>query len=160
MTRVIVPARAGVLSALGLLGAPRQREVVRSWARDADHVGGALAALADEARSLVGSGSEVSTFLDVRYVGQSHELTVASVDDFHEEHALRNGYSRPDAPTEIVALRARARIESPLDITSLPVSRRETPVGPAVVAEPDCTTWIPDGWHSRMGEAGALVLDR
>ncbi len=31
MTRVIVPARAGVLSALGMLGAPRQRELVRSW---------------------------------------------------------------------------------------------------------------------------------
>lgn len=158
MERVIVPARAGVLSALGMLGAPRARELVRSW------IGGdlsaALSALADEARSMVGRDAAVSTALDVRYAGQSHEITVDSVDDFHEEHARRNGYSRPDAPVEIVALRARARIDSPLDVTSLPVDARETAVGPAVIAEADCTIWVADGWRARRGDAGALVLER
>jgi len=158
MRRVIVPARAGVLSALGMLGAPRARELVRSWA--GGDLTGALGALADEAKSVVGREAAVSTALDVRYAGQSHEITVASIDDFHAEHVRINGYSRPDAPIEIVALRARARIDSPLDVTSLAVPDRETAVGPAVIAEADCTIWVADGWRARRGEAGALVLER
>jgi N-methylhydantoinase A/oxoprolinase/acetone carboxylase beta subunit len=100
------------------------------------------------------------TLLDVRYAGQSHELTVRSLGSFPEEHRRRNGYSRADAPLEIVALRARARIDSSLDITALPTIERPTPVGPAVIAEPDCTIWLPDGWVARRGEADALVLER
>ena len=116
MTRVIVPARAGVLSALGMLGAPRQRELVRSWSTPAstDGLDDALAALAAEAERLVGLGARPSTALDVRYAGQSHEITVDTLDDFHDEHARRNGYSRPDAPVEIVALRARRASTHPL----------------------------------------------
>ena len=159
MTRVIVPARAGVLSALGLLGAPRARELVRSWPGSGD-LDQALGALASEARALVGASAVTSTALDVRYEGQSHEITVSRLEDFHEEHARRNGYSRPDAPIEIIALRARARIDAPLDVTSLPVPAREIAVGPAVIAEADCTIWIPPGWRARRGEAGALVLER
>jgi N-methylhydantoinase A/oxoprolinase/acetone carboxylase beta subunit len=158
MPRVIVPARAGVLSGLGMLGAPRARELVRSWA--GGDLAGALRALADEARALVGRDAVTSTALDVRYTGQSHEITVGSVDEFHAEHVRRNGYSRPDAPVEIVAIRARARIDSPLDVTSLPAPSREVAVGPAVIAESDCTIWVADGWRARRGEAGALVLER
>jgi N-methylhydantoinase A/oxoprolinase/acetone carboxylase beta subunit len=158
MTRVIVPARAGVLSALGMLGAPRARELVRSWA--GGDLDGAVRALADEARALVGGAAVTSTALDVRYAGQSHEITVTSVDEFHAEHARRNGYARSDAPVEIVAIRARARIDAPLDVTSLPSPSREVAVGPAVIAEPDCTIWVADGWRARRGEVGALVLER
>jgi N-methylhydantoinase B/oxoprolinase/acetone carboxylase alpha subunit len=51
MAAVIVPARAGVLSAVGLLTSPRQRDLVRSWPTPRDHggIGGALEALAAEA---------------------------------------------------------------------------------------------------------------
>ena len=159
MPRVIVPARAGVLSALGVLGAPRSRELVRSWAGDGS-IDAAARALADEAARLVGSSAVTETFFDVRYSGQSHEITVRSLDEFHDEHRRRNGYARADAPLEVVALRARARADSPLDITSLPPVDRSTPVGPAVIAEPDCTIWLPDGWAARRGEADALVLER
>jgi N-methylhydantoinase A/oxoprolinase/acetone carboxylase beta subunit len=159
MPRVLVPARAGLLSALGALGAPRARELVRSWSDDGP-VDAALRALAEDARRLVGPDAVTETFLDVRYAGQSHELTVRSLDAFHDEHRRRNGYSRPDAPLEVVALRARARIDSPLDVTALPSVERSTPVGPAVIAEPDCTIWLPDGWSAHRGEADALVLER
>jgi N-methylhydantoinase A/oxoprolinase/acetone carboxylase beta subunit len=159
MPRVIVPARAGVLSALGVLGAPRSRELVRSWSGDGS-VDTASRELADEVRRLVGPGAVTETLLDVRYAGQSHELTVRSLGSFPEEHRRRNGYSRADAPLEIVALRARARIDSSLDITALPPIERPTPAGPAVIAEPDCTIWLPDGWMARRGEADALVLER
>ena len=39
MPAVIVPARAGVLSAVGLLTAPRRRDLVRSWPTPGDHTG-------------------------------------------------------------------------------------------------------------------------
>jgi hypothetical protein len=28
------------------------------------------------------------------------------------------------------------------------------------VAEPDCTVWVPDGWHAEPGPLGAWVLRR
>jgi N-methylhydantoinase A/oxoprolinase/acetone carboxylase beta subunit len=162
ITSVVVPARAGVLSAVGLVGAPRQRELVRSWPAlsSLDGIDDALRALADEARSLVGVDAATSTFLDVRYAGQSHELTVGRVDDFHDEHARRNGYARPDADVEVVALRARARSESPVTLDSLAPVTRQAASGPAVIAEADCTIFVPSGWNARVGEAGALVLER
>ncbi|MEY2591636.1 MAG: N-methylhydantoinase [Acidimicrobiaceae bacterium] len=163
MTCVIVPARAGVLSAVGILGAPEQRTLVRSWPTPSSIVGldAALGALADEAAALVGDGAEVTTGLDVRYAGQSHELTVARIDDFHAEHAKRNGYARPDAPLEVVAVRASASLPTPgVSPLDLPLVERAGASGPAVLAEPDCTIWVPRGWTARPGAAGALVLER
>ncbi len=157
MTAVVVPPRAGVLSAVGLLCSPVQRDVVRSWARPGDLAGleGALAELAGEA----GPG-DVETSVDCRYAGQSHELTVPTVDDFPEEHRRRNGYVR-DAPVEVVALRARATSRAPLDVTDLPAPPARTAVvGPAIVAEDDCTIWVPDGWRAEPGALGALVVTR
>ncbi len=43
MAAVVVPARAGVLSAAGLLAAPRQVDLVESWPDPADHQGAARA---------------------------------------------------------------------------------------------------------------------
>jgi hypothetical protein len=59
-----------------------------------------------------------------------------------------------------VALRARARIESPLDVASLPIPDREVATGPTVISESDCTIWVADGWKARRGELGVLVLER
>jgi N-methylhydantoinase A/oxoprolinase/acetone carboxylase beta subunit len=166
MPAVVVPPRAGVLSAVGLLCSPRQRDLVRSWPTPGDHdgLGEALAALGDEARRAVGGpaggGAEVVVAVDCRYAGQSHELTVPSVADFPDEHRRRNGYARPDAPVEVVALRATARVPAPLQPGDLPAVERRPVTGPAVVAEPDCTIWVPDGWVGRPGPGGSLVLDR
>jgi len=162
MAAVVVPPRAGVLSAVGLLTSPRQRELVRSWPTPADRTGldEALEKLAREARSAVGgSGAEVTTALDCRYAGQSHELTVARVDDFPDEHRRRNGYARPDAPVEVVALRARARRPAPVGYDYLgPAGERRPATGPAVLAEPDCTVWLPEGWTAEVGGGGAWIL--
>jgi N-methylhydantoinase A len=160
MPAVVVPARAVVFSAVGLLAAPEQADLVRSWATPVDHDGldAARAALATEARAAL--GGDVTTALDARYAGQSHELTVATVEAFHDLHARRNGYARPRDPVEVVALRARATIASPIAVTDLPAPDRRLVVGPAVLAETDCTTWVPDGWRAEPGEAGALVLRR
>jgi N-methylhydantoinase A/oxoprolinase/acetone carboxylase beta subunit len=159
MAAVIVPPRAGVLSAVGILGAPRQVDLVRSNPDPADHAGAeqAAAGLASEAE-LPGGNVEVS--FDCRYAGQSHELTVASIDSFAGEHARRNGYAL-DASIEVVAVRAVSRVPSPVDVAGLPPVDRGGPVrGPRSIAEPDCTIWVADGWKATVHPAGSWLLTR
>ena len=171
MPAVIVPARAGVLSAVGLLGAPRQRRPRARRgptprrprrARRARCESPRWPTAGRDARSAPDAPTSTSS-LDCRYAGQSHELTVPTVDEFHDEHERRNGYARPDAPVEVVALRAsRARSPSPVDLGALPPAGA-TAARPArrSIAEPDCTIWVPDGLAGRRrGAAGALVLTR
>jgi N-methylhydantoinase A/oxoprolinase/acetone carboxylase beta subunit len=164
MAAVIVPPRAGVLSAAGILAAPVERELVLSWAQPSDHTGidEAREKLAAAALAAVGgaAGAVVGTTVDCRYAGQSHELTVASVGAFGAEHRRRNGHERPGDVVEVVALRARASVPSPVSVLDLPAPERETGAGPCVLAEPDCTIWVPPGWRAGLGAAGALVLRR
>jgi 5-oxoprolinase (ATP-hydrolysing) len=106
--------------------------------------------------------------VDCRYRGQSHELTVPDVASFHEEHERRNGYARPGHPVEVVALRATVTGAAPVEFDALPappspgaapdVARPRR--GPAVLAAPDCTVWVPEGWEAGPGAAGAVVLRR
>jgi N-methylhydantoinase A len=158
------------LSAVGLLTAPRRRDVVRSWPTPHDHAGlpGALALLAKEAAGLLGpidgdgAATTVATAVDCRYRGQSHELTVPTVGEFHDEHRRRNGYARPDEQVEVVALRAVATRPPSVAADDLPaVTRLDGELaGPAVIAEPDCTIWVAAGWTARAGAGGALVMRR
>jgi N-methylhydantoinase A/oxoprolinase/acetone carboxylase beta subunit len=191
MAAVVVPPRAGVLSAVGILGAPQQADVVRSWPAPRAHEGlsqgrfhlarvaarrllrlapdtparVALAAGTGTAGVVLPDGTHVEVVLsvDCRYAGQSHELTVPTVADFEKEHERRNGYARPGAPVEVVAVRASARLPSPVEIEKLPlpqgVLRRPT-TGPAVLAEPDCTVWVPPGWVAEVGGGGSWILRR
>jgi N-methylhydantoinase A/oxoprolinase/acetone carboxylase beta subunit len=161
MRAVVVPPRAGVFSALGILCAPEQRELVVSWPTPGSLVGldAARAALADRVAALV-PGGEVEGLLDCRYAGQSHELMVADVDEFPSVHDQRNGYARPGVEVEVVALRARVSAPSPLAVTDLPEPDRAPARGPAVVAEADCTLWVPTGWSAAPGPAGAWIVER
>jgi N-methylhydantoinase A/oxoprolinase/acetone carboxylase beta subunit len=167
MAAVVVPPRAGVLSAVGLLSSPRQTDLVRSWPTpgSVDGLAHALAELAGQAADAVaiddGTDVTVETAVDCRYAGQSHELTVPSPEAFPAEHRRRNGFSRPGAPVEVVALRARATVPAPFteeDLGRPPT--RQPATGPCVVAEPDCTLWIPDGWRAEVAPDGAWVLKR
>ena len=168
MPAVVVPPRAGVLSAVGLLAAPPSRELVRSRAHppELDGLDDDLRAIAEDARTLGGGRDdvEVATAVDCRYAGQSHELTVPELADFHAEHERRNGFARPDAPVEVVAVRATATRPPVLAVTDLAVPEHRrgfAPVtGPRVITEPDCTIWLADGWRAELGAAGALVLRR
>ncbi len=193
MPAVIVPPRAGALSAVGILGGPRQHDVVRSWPTPNLHEGlpeeaGDLARSAMEAISdspppastlrfqrqsvdsldiggthqvgVSGAGVDVSVSFDCRYGGQSHELTVASPQLFHEEHRRRNGYAREGDLVEVVALRVRATVASPVELGGLPEVRREPVEGPAVLAEADSSTWVPEGWRADTGAAGVWVIRR
>ncbi len=61
---------------------------------------------------------------------------------------------------EIVALRAWATLPAPLTPETLPTVDRPTVRGPQVVAEADCTVWVPDGWTATPGPLGAWLLHR
>ena len=164
MAAVVVPPRAGVLSAAGIMAAPRQVELVRSWPMPADHAGAsrAVGELGARAVSRLGDGALVETFMDCRYAGQSHELTVARVSDFESEHHRRNGFIRAGSPIEVVALRAVSRVESPVWLSDLPrPGNRRGPVkGPSVISEADCSVWVPAGWSAAVDQGGAWILTR
>jgi len=121
MRRAMVPIHAGVLSALGMLVAPRARELSRSHIAHLASAGEAeLDALfaeleADGRAQLQAEGVEpgrigITRTVDLRYAGQSWTLNVpwqgiaGSEAAFHQRHAARFGH-RLDRPVELVNLR-------------------------------------------------------
>jgi N-methylhydantoinase A len=114
MRTVLVPAAGGVLSALGLGMADVRRDYVQSLRVPIDDLDrsapAAFAALDSQAgRDLPGHDAERS--VDLRYEGQSYEITVSEIGDgplpkrFHEAHRKRFGYAMEDHPVEAVAVR-------------------------------------------------------
>jgi len=129
---VVVPPTPGVLSARGLLLADVRADESRAYrGNDGDGVDpGAMAEgftrLEETLRERfdeMGLADELTTerAADVRYVGQSYELTVPvdaatverSVERFHENHERLYGYAMRDEPVEVVTLRATGRVETP-----------------------------------------------
>jgi N-methylhydantoinase A len=129
---VLVPEAAGMLSALGLAVSDERRDHVRSEVRP-------LAEVAD----LPPDGEA-----DLRYVGQSHELTVPLGSElrerFHRAHEDRYGYADRSRQLELVAVRTVDVRPGPQLV--LPASRPETAVGPTVIELDGATCWIPLGW--------------
>ncbi len=88
--RVVVPAGAGVGSAIGFLRAPVAYEVARSLALplspfDTQAANALLDAMADEAGSVIapalnGTPPQCLRIADIRYVGQGHEIRVVLPD--------------------------------------------------------------------------------
>lgn len=121
--RIMVPRAAGLLSALGMLLA----DVVRDYSRTLlvraadldderlDRAFGELETRANteyESEGIAAGQLLLERSLDVRYVGQGHELSVPMSADFetsfHDIHHRRFGYADPKRPTEVVNVRVRA----------------------------------------------------
>jgi len=132
MRTVLVAEIAGMLSALGLVAADERRDAVRSY----------LVSLA-EAGELPGEGEA-----DLRYAGQSFELTVPLQDGlaeaFHRAHEEQYGFAERDRTIELVAVRTADVRRAPE--LELPRSDAVQVVGPAVVELPGSTCWVPPGW--------------
>jgi len=144
---VLVPAAAGVLSALGLVASDERRDTVRSYVRP-------LA----EAGELPAEGEA-----DLRYTGQSFELTVPLGADvaaaFHRAHEDRYGYSDRERPIELVAVRT-ADVRPGPELVLPPAERLEV-AGPHVLELEGATCWIPPGWVGvRDGTDSTLRLTR
>lgn len=191
MSEVLVPPHSGVFSALGLLLAAPRADTARTVMRDVGD--GALPAtgvgLSDDAtRSFMemfrSTPNTVEMSADMRYRGQSHELgvVVTNWDDaaasFHEAHLERFGFDRPDAPVEVVNIRATAVGLAPLSWGDLPRTptesdpigregvwdRRSLPAGhvidgPAIVVEDNSATLIEGGDRLTVLEDGTLQIE-
>jgi N-methylhydantoinase A len=109
---VLVPEHAGALSALGMLLADQVR----------DYAAGVLnhPAIEREFERLERIASkelpksELIRSADLRYSGQSYELTVPwnarnPAELFHREHKRVYGYANPDRAIEVVTIRVRAK---------------------------------------------------
>jgi N-methylhydantoinase A len=129
---VLVPAAAGVLSALGFVASDERHDEVRSYLCPLEEAGELPA------------GAEA----DLRYAGQSFELTVGVEDDlagaFHRAHEERYGYADREREIELVAVRtAEVRPAPPLELPAAEPLRAE---GPALLELDGATCWVAPGW--------------
>ena len=134
-------------------GSPEQRELVRSWpdpgARATDWTAARRRARGAARRRSVPRRRRRPAGSTAGTRARATSSRSAIVDDFPAEHERRNGFVRPGAPVEVVALRARVDASPRRSRSATSRRRPRAPcVGPAVVAEPDCTVWIPDGWRA------------
>jgi N-methylhydantoinase A len=159
--RVLVPCFPGALSALGILRADVTKDfshTIRVEVRSSSEFRGKLrqefAALEREghkqmrAEGFARGSVRIDRTLDVRYAGQSYELTVPFAGDyvatFHQAHEQRYGYSDRNRSCEVVNVRARFTGKVPK--SGLPKLRtRSSNPDDAVVAMPEKSTAIFSG---------------
>jgi N-methylhydantoinase A/oxoprolinase/acetone carboxylase beta subunit len=129
MSGVIIPKNAGVLSAQGLLLTNSIKDYSKSLLKITDKIDpGELEKHFKELEKKGVNDMKVDRFeegnielyrsLDLRYAGQSYEITIPYtekqneqfpfVSDFHSEHKKQYTYNHPDTPIEIVNVRLRA----------------------------------------------------
>jgi len=144
--KVLVPMNPGVLCALGLLVADVRAEFSRTAIRRTDAVSvGDLdtifQTLEDQAREWFRRGGlavgklSLARSIDMRYLRQNYELTVAAGGKvvtheldrrFHRAHHRLFGHDSPSDPTELVTFRVAARI--PVPRPRLPRAESASPV--------------------------------
>ncbi len=148
MPTLLIPRSPGIFSATGLLTTDLKRDAAVTIMRrldeaDPDEIEQTFAELESAGRvelkreGLTADQIEFVRQLDVRYVGQSYELTIPAGDDllerFHVEHERTYGFAAPGEAVELVSVRLSSvgRIAKPpahrLDTgpTPQPKERRE-----------------------------------
>ncbi len=155
MSRLLVPRASGVLSALGLAAAERRRDRARTVLLHGDDL---------TAEALTVEDGEAA--YDVRYRGQSFELTVRGAgpdpdevrEAFEALHEERYGHREADGEIEVVTIRERRTEPAPEVDFAAPEG--EDVRGPTVVRLPEATLVVPEGWSGAADATGTLVLER
>ena len=147
MAGVIIPPFGGVFSAAGLLLSPPRIDLAQSvLLRQGDDPDPEINRLGSEALRRLPTGT-LESLADVRYFGQSHEVTVAYTEGdgwdvlterFHDLHRERNGFARESDPIEVVTIRAT--------VTGTPAIDPET-----------AFSWSPDG-EARLGTRMVVTI--
>jgi len=155
---VLVPLAGGVFSALGLAAADRRRDEVQTVLAPGSEIDRELL------EGLAGDADEAGW--DLRYAGQSFELTV--LDDsadpvrlrelFELAHEERYGYSDPAAEIELVTVRRRYVSPGPGFRPAPPPALERR--GPDVVDLGEATLHVPPGWTVRGEDGGLLRMTR
>ena len=157
ISKVLIPAVAGVTSALGLIAADYRHDFSRSFRRATQDVD--IAALCNVFEDLErrarralaedgirGENMEFERALDMRYVGQAYEVTVRAPAGrfsaarlkqverkFHREHHRLFAHSQSQAATEVVAARLSGlgRVgKTEYKYANIKASGRPAPPGP------------------------------
>lgn len=185
--RILVPTRPGVFSALGLLLAPIVEEAsetvigshrAQSW----DDV---YADLLERARGRF--RTEIGRTIvaaDMRYRGQSYELTVPAeggLDEarrrFESEHERTFGVLHHGEPIEWVTARVRLEHDPPElprffsmddslaesedgNLSRFSLSEGAGVSGPTVLIQSDSTIYIAEGWRAESLEDGTLQITK
>ncbi|HTC87988.1 MAG TPA: hydantoinase/oxoprolinase family protein [Bryobacteraceae bacterium] len=168
MRTVLVPEYAGALSALGMLLANHVRDYATGVLNRPD--------LEREFERLERTATkdlphaELLRSADIRYAGQSYELTVPwtpaePAAPFHREHQRVYGYSNPDRAIEIVTIRVRARlnVQKPNLVSRRASSRKATKPAPRRIHS--AGVWRDTPVYPRAGltastlRGPALILD-
>jgi N-methylhydantoinase A len=183
MTRILIPPHAGVLSALGLAVAPERRTALGSVMSLLGEMGrDALAAVFDGLARRNGSAPNVHHVARMRYRGQGHELEVAYDpgmapsalgERFADLHVRRYGFHLP-VPIEVVSARsvrsgatrsvalARSGGNEWSNGTNVDTggSLEATVEGRRVIALPDATLLVSEGWRATALPLGGWYLER
>ncbi|MGC0420127.1 hydantoinase/oxoprolinase family protein [Embleya sp. AB8] len=203
ISTVIVPVYPGLFSSLGLLVADTERHELAPYRPEFAEVSGLdaeFARLAATVRAQLGADAVVDRLLDMRYRGQRFELRIPVPDGdltddllaevrarFHAEHERTYGRAGTDELVELVNLRVRGRVRTPVsiaDVLSLPaVAERPagtrtcrfaetvpTPVigrsalgtepvdGPMIIEDMDATTLVPPGARVHRDHFNNIVI--
>ena len=153
--RIVVPPHPGALSALGLLLADARKDYsqtllgtatlsqskIKKTLAELHRVG--IAEL--RAEGFKRGDITIVDALDVRYRGQSYELTIPLSKEwragFHQMHERRYGYANPDSPVEVVS--ARTTLFGRTDKPAIQKAKRKArKVKPVEVRR----VWFGDGW--------------
>lgn len=158
MRRILVPARPGAFSALGLLCTDVVHDYIRSGlkqlaevpADEAEQIFGELEAKAREELTAEGMDPAQAGFtreLDLRYTGQGYELRTpldglyrdrltaaalaAARERFDERHTQIHGHAAKERPVEVVSYRVRLRVPVP----KYQAREEKAPASPRPLAE-------------------------
>ena len=181
---IVVPPNPGMFSAMGLLAADFFHDYSQAYVSrldEADPV--AIEKLFDEMEregreTLLseGVGPGAMSFrrqIDLRYFGQSYELTVdvsapfdaeamrSSVEAFHGRHGEVYGYSAQDEPVEIVNVRLRAvgAIQKPRLAETSTLKKEAAPTSERLVYFEGSDLWLETPVYERRGLAPGSVLE-
>jgi N-methylhydantoinase A len=186
LSKVVVPQNPGAFSAQGILLSDVIRDSVRSillpvpeedrqssqrWAEFWHDLGKRFAMLERESRAELqregfpNERARAERRLDLRYAGQSYELSVPLRKDFrqlfHQQHEKAYGYAHSGRPLEIVNVRLRLTIRTPKPQLRAYRTGNRDPARAKVKTKP---VWFSGRFHStrlydrERLEAGTRIL--
>ncbi|RJO68433.1 hydantoinase/oxoprolinase family protein [Nocardia panacis] len=190
ISTVVVPVHPGLFSSLGLLVADTERNELAPYRpefADVTVLAAEFARLDATVRAQLATGAVVDRLLDMRYRGQRFELRIRVPDGdfteellaevrelFHAEHKRTYGRAGTDDLVELVNLRVRGRVPTPVwidEVLRMPVAAGRAPTtracrfaetvstpvlsrfdlgadpvaGPMIIEDMDATTLVPPG---------------
>jgi len=127
--RILIPPNQGLFSAMGMLTADFQKELIHSFLQPYTpdiiaQINPIFQSMTQEALQILAEEKlepQIIMAMDIRYQGQSYELTIPYTFDqdadtfikaFHQQHSQLYSYYLPDSRCEIVNLRVLAQGKS------------------------------------------------